>query len=177
MQAGGSLQTLAEVSVALAGFASLLLVLRRGSAASVSQGEGADLFVVVGGNLLVLLFSLIPIPLFYFGVSESAVWRSASGLFAGALVLGYLAILRVRASLLASGVESLFPRVSRVTVHTPLIVVTLLVVSSLGLFGSSVVGAYLLALVLLVLLSSLPLLFLVVELATAPRPKFDERAD
>ena len=42
MQAGGSLQTLAEVSVALAGFASLLVVLRRGSVGSVSQGEGAD---------------------------------------------------------------------------------------------------------------------------------------
>ena len=54
-----SLQTLAEVSVALAGFASLLVVLRRGSPTSVSEGEGADLFVVVGGNLLVLLFSLL----------------------------------------------------------------------------------------------------------------------
>jgi hypothetical protein len=170
MQAGGSLQTLAEVSVTLAGFASLLVVLRRGSATSVSPGEGADLFVVVGGNLLVLLFSLVPLPLHYLGVSESAVWRSSSGVFAGTLVLGYLAILRMRASLLASGIESYFPRSSRVTAHTPLIVVTLLVANSVGLFGDSSVGAYLLALVLLVLLSSLPLLFVVIDLARAPRP-------
>ena len=55
METEGSLQTLAEVSVALAGFSSLLVVLRRGPAGALSEGEGTDLFVVVGGNLLVLM--------------------------------------------------------------------------------------------------------------------------
>lgn len=167
--AEGSLQTLAEVSVALAGFASLLVVLRRGSATAVSGGEGADLFVVVGGNLLVLVFSLLPLPLHLLGTPEPSTWRIASGLLAPALFLGYVAVIRRRAELLGAGIKPSFPRVSRVSVQTPLIVVAFLALNAAGLFGDRGAGAYLLALLLLLSLSALPLVFLVVELAAARR--------
>jgi hypothetical protein len=168
-QVESSLQTLAEVSVALAGFASLLVVLRRGSAAEVSQGEGADLFVVVGGNLLVLVFSLLPLALYQLGVSETSTFRFASVLLAAAVMGGYVAILRLRASLLASGVQPWFPLVSQVSVHTPLGLAALLLTISADLFGETSAGAYLLALLMLVSLASLPLLFVVIELAIAPK--------
>ena len=169
IEAEGTLQTLAEVSVALAGFASLLVVLRSGSAAVVSQGEGADLFIVVGGNLLVLAFSLLPLPLHYLGASGASAWRISGALLAAALLLGYVAILRHRAELLRAGIRSPFPRISRISVQSPLIVVALLLVNSSGLLGSPGVGAYLLALILLMSLSALPLVFLVVALAASPR--------
>jgi hypothetical protein len=169
IEAEGSLQTLAEVSVALAGFASLLVVLRRGSAASVSEGEGADLFVVVGGNLLVLVFSLLPLPLHHLGASDASTWRISSALLAAALLLGYVAILQRRAALLRAGIQPSFPRLSRISVQTPLIVVALLIFNSTGLFGGPGAGAYLLALLLLLSLSALPLVFVVIELAASPR--------
>jgi hypothetical protein len=150
-----SLQTLSEVSVALAGFASLLVVLRRRSPNSVSEGEGADLFVVVGGNLLVLLFSLLPPSLHHLGVSDPSTWRISSVLLGVSLLLGYLVVLRRRARLLRSGIRPSFPRVSQIAVQTPLIVVALL--------GPDV-GKYLLCLILLLALSALPLVFVVIEL-------------
>ena len=116
IEAEGSLQTFAEVSVALAGFASLLVVLRRGPA-SVSEGEGADLFVVVGGNLVVLLFSLLPLPLHHFGVSDVSVWKISSALLALALLLGYVAVLRRSAELERSGIQPSFPRTSRISMQ------------------------------------------------------------
>jgi len=84
-----------------------------------------------------------------------------------ALFLGYLAIMRLRALLLGSGIQSTFPRVSRISVHAPLPLVALLLTVSIGLFGGAAAGAYVLALLLLVLLSSLPLLFVVIELAVS----------
>jgi hypothetical protein len=160
-----SLQTLAEVSVALAGFASLLVVLRRGSPTSVSEGEGADLFVVVGGNLLVLLFSLLPLSLHHLGVSDPSTWRISSVLLAVALLFGYVVVLRRRAQLLRTDIQPSFPRVSRIAVQTPLIVVALLVLNATGLFGGPDLGQYLLCLILFLALSSLPLVFVVIELA------------
>jgi hypothetical protein len=159
-----SLQTLSEVSVALAGFASLLVVLRRRSPNSVSEGEGADLFVVVGGNLLVLLFSLLPPSLHHLGVSDPSTWRISSVLLGVSLLLGYLVVLRRRARLLRSGIRPSFPRVSQIAVQTPLIVVALLVLNTTGLLGGPDVGKYLLCLILLLALSALPLVFVVIEL-------------
>ena len=169
MEAEGSLQTLAEVSVTLAGFSSLLVVLRRGPVGALSEGEGTDLFVVVGGNLLVLVYSLLPLSLHYLGASESATWRIASALLAVALLLGYLAILRLYARFLRAGTQPSFPRISRVAVHTPIILLIFLLIICMGLFGHRSSGAYLLALLLLLSVSSLPLLFVVIELATSSR--------
>jgi hypothetical protein len=169
MEAESSLQTLAEVSVALAGFSSLLVVLRRGPAGALSEGEGTDLFVVVGGNLLVVVYSLFPFSLHHLGVSEFSTWRIASALLAVALLLGYLAILRLYAGFRGAGSQPSFPRVSRIAVHTPIILLILLVIICTGLFGDRTSGAYLLALLLLLSVSSIPLLLLVIELATSSR--------
>jgi hypothetical protein len=169
MEVEGSLQTLAEVSVALAGFSSLLVVLRRGAAGALSEGEGTDLFVVVGGNLLVLVFSLLPLSLHHLGASESSTWRIASALLAVALSLGYLATARLYAGLLGGGDQPSFPRIARIAVHTPVVLVISLVIVCTGLFGDRASGAYLFVLLLLLSVSSLPLLLVVIELATSSR--------
>lgn len=166
MEGEGPLQTLAEVSVALAGFASLLVVLRRGPVDTRSPGRGLDLFVVVGGNLLVLMACLLPMALHHLGASDALVWRGASGVLAASLLGGYVAVLRRRARLLRAGLDSLFPRTSRVAGQAPLLLVALLVADAAGAIPGAA-GAYILALVLLLALSALPLLLVVVELSTA----------
>ena len=165
MEGEASLQTFAEVSIALAGFASLLVVLRRGPSHSLSEGEGADLFVVVGGGLLVLVFSLLPLPLHHLGLSNASVWGISSVSFAVGLVLGYTAILRRRSHLLRSGIQPLFPQLSRASVHSPLVVVALLLLSAADVLVPRGPGPYLLSLLLLLALSALPLLFVIIELA------------
>ena len=164
----GSLQTLAEISVALAGFASLLVVLQRRTE-PLEQGGGTDLFVVVGGNLTVLVFALLPLPLVQMGMAEATTWRVTGAVLAIVTLLGYFAILQLRAALLSSGVEPYFPRVSRVSVHAPLPLFAFLIAIAGGVFGAASAGAYVLALLLLVLLSSLPLLFVVIDLAVTRR--------
>ena len=109
MEGESSLQTLAEVSIALAGFASLLVVLNRGRSGALSEGEGADLFVVAGGGLLALFFSLLPLPLRHFGLAPSSVRTLSSASFSAGLFLGYVAILRRRYRLLRAEVEPSFP--------------------------------------------------------------------
>ena len=74
-----------------------------------------------------------------------------------------------RAALLRGGIQPSFPRTSRVSVQTPLIVVALLVLNAIGLPGGPSAGGYLLALLLLLSLSALPLVFLVVELGASPK--------
>jgi len=165
MGGADSLQTLAEVSVALAGFGSLLVVLRRDPNKSWAEGEALDLFVVVGGNLLVLFFSLLPLPMFYFGLSEAAVWRPSSMAFGLVLALAYWAVLERRRQLLRAGASPAFPRLSRALTQLPLVLVAILALNAAGILGGGV-GAYLLVLVLLLTASSSPLLSLVVLLGT-----------
>ncbi len=165
MDGTSSLQTLAEVSVALAGFASLLVVLRRGQAPPPPGGEGADLFVVVGGGLLVLLFSLLPLPLGHLLPSASSVWVFSSALFSGCLLFGYLAILRRRSQLLRAGIRPSFPRVSQVVVQAPLVVIVLLVLNVVGVLVPQGPGVYILSLIFVLVLSAVPLLFAVIDLA------------
>jgi hypothetical protein len=159
-----SLQTLAEVSIALAGFGSLLVVLRRDPSRSWSAAEGVDLLIVVGGSLLVLFFSLLPLPVFHLGSSEPAVWRLASALLGLALVLAWWALMQRRWRLLRAGLEPSFPNLSRALVQLPLVLAAVLALNAADVLGSGRAGAYLLALVLLLGASAFPLVALVIRL-------------
>jgi hypothetical protein len=84
-----TLQTIAEVSVALAGFAAL--------AGAIGEREGPTgrlsfqrlRFVVLVGVLLLML-SLLPLVIAGYGVSPASVWRASSGAaFVLNLIAGY----------------------------------------------------------------------------------------
>jgi hypothetical protein len=170
LQGIDSLHTLAEVSVALAGFASLLLVLRRDPSTSLSEGEGADLFVVVGTSLLVGLFALLPPPLRELGLSEPSVWIASCLLLAASISGGYAVLVRRRWQLLQSGFQPSHLRVSQVAIQLPWILVMALALSALDLFVPRGAGAYVLILILLLTLGALPLVLLVFDLAGGSRP-------
>ena len=166
MEGADSLQTLAEVSVALAGFSSLLVVLRRAPSTPWSPGEGSDLFIVVGGSLMVLVFALLPLPVHHFGASDATVWTVSSAALATGILLAYAAVMHRRRQLLRAGITPDHPHVARVAVQAPLALVAILALSAADLLVPRGPGPYLLVLILFLALASLPLIFLVVALGS-----------
>jgi hypothetical protein len=164
MDGEASLETLAEVAIALAGFGSLLVVLRRSPTSPWSEGEGADLLIVVGGSLLVLFFSLLPLPLYHLGLPAERAWRASSLLFALALLAAYAVVFRRRRMLLRQGIRASFPRLSGVLAQLPLLLVAGLGLQGFAGLAGAGVGLYLLALVLLLAGAAFPLMSLVMRL-------------
>ena len=76
------LYTIAEVGVTLAGFSGLAVAFRRHDLSSLSPPEFVALFYLLTNCLLVVLFSLLPIPLLLWGLSESTIWIVCSPLMA-----------------------------------------------------------------------------------------------
>ena len=77
MDAEGSLQTLAELALAVVGFSAIVVALR-GTALGLSR-PAARWGLALGflWSLAAMIFSLIPIILFYFGVSGGNLWRTS----------------------------------------------------------------------------------------------------
>ena len=158
-----ALETLAEVAIALAGFGSLLVVLRRAPESPWQAGEGTDLFIVVGGSLLVLFFALAPLPLFHLGLSEPGVWRLSSALLALGLVAAYVVVLRRRTRLLREGIRPTLPGLSSALAQLPLLLAALLALNAASVLPAPGAGGYLLALVLLLAGSAFPLVSMVAQ--------------
>jgi hypothetical protein len=87
MQGEGPLLAIAEISVALAGFTSVVITLRGPGAEAWSKQDRVGLANVLGASVGTMLGSLVPFPLEYLGWSDAAVWGVANAFF-GLLVLG-----------------------------------------------------------------------------------------
>ncbi len=94
------LLTTAEVAVAFAGFASLVTILGRRSSQVDPRIIALRFRGMLTNSLLVVAFSMIPLVLFRYGLSESVVWRLSSVLLALAGGINFLALLRRGRSLL-----------------------------------------------------------------------------
>jgi hypothetical protein len=83
------LLTLAEISVALAGFAGLIVAIsrRRGGSADETRLNLQLLKNVLGASFLAAAFSLLPVALLSMEVDSEAAWRGSAGLLAVALPL------------------------------------------------------------------------------------------
>ncbi len=88
MEGADLLQTIAEVSVAFAGFAAIVIALRHRGAQGLAPADAIRLQLMLGPSLATVAFSLIPLWLFHVGMSADGVW----GLSSGGMAL-YLAIL------------------------------------------------------------------------------------
>ena len=77
-----SLYTIAEVGVTLAGFSGLVVAFQRRDLSSWSPGEFLSFFFLITNSLLVVIFSLLPIPLLLWGLSEGTIWAVCSPLMA-----------------------------------------------------------------------------------------------
>ena len=94
MDSEGPLLTIAEISVALVGFASIVVAIRGASPSEWSRQDRFGLANVFAASLAVLLGSLVPFPLHQLALSEGAVWSTSNALFAVMLV-AYLSFLVV----------------------------------------------------------------------------------
>ena len=86
MQAEGPLLTIAQISVALAGFASVVIALRGSGPQAWTPQDRFGLANVLAASIGTLIGSLMPFPLAYFGWSTEIVWGVTNATF-GALVL------------------------------------------------------------------------------------------
>ena len=85
---------LAEVSVALAGFSGIVVVFRLQGAQTWSPTELRFLWFLIGDSLLVLFFSLMPIPMDLANWSDDTVWTICSSLLGSWFIIGALLALR-----------------------------------------------------------------------------------
>jgi hypothetical protein len=86
------LLTIAEISVALAGFSSVVIALRGAGPGAWSPQDRFGLGNVLAASVGTLLGSLLPFPLAYLGWSDGLVWGIANGTV-GVLVLGAVSFL------------------------------------------------------------------------------------
>jgi hypothetical protein len=80
MQQEETLLTLAEVSIAFAGFASIAVHFRRRATGLWTPEDAFRFQVMIISSLSALFFSLFPLALGAYSISESAVWAWSSGL-------------------------------------------------------------------------------------------------
>jgi len=79
--ASADLQVFAEVAVAFAGFSALVSVIGRRPGGDDPRADSLRLRILVETALIVVVFSLLPIALAKFPLSELAVWRISSSVF------------------------------------------------------------------------------------------------
>ncbi len=92
MQGEGPLLTIAQISVALAGFSSVIIALRGSGPNTSSPWDLVGLGSVLGASVGTLVGSLLPFPLTYLGWSNELVWSVANATF-GILILGAVGFL------------------------------------------------------------------------------------
>ncbi len=80
MQQEATFLTLAEVSIAFAGFASIAVLFRRRAAGRWAPEDALRFQIMIISSLSALFFSLFPLALGAYSISESAVWAWSSGL-------------------------------------------------------------------------------------------------
>lgn len=124
------LLTLAEVAVAFAGFASLVSILGRRSARDDSRINSIRMRAMVLYSLMVVAFSLVPFFLQRYGLSDPAIWRASSALFAGSVAV--TAIWLVRQVLRARSLElsSRRPFVIAIAVPIPTLTIAALLLAA-----------------------------------------------
>lgn len=84
------LLTLAEVSVAFAGFSGIVAVFGRRDPKAWSFADRARFYALVSTSLAAVFLAVIPFGLLALGIPAAFVWRTSSGLFAIYLVLTYI---------------------------------------------------------------------------------------
>jgi hypothetical protein len=90
-----ALSTLAEVAIAITGFAGVVAVFGRRSSGHWSVFERTRLVALLGCSLAALLFCVLPFVVLSIPVSESSCWRSLSVLLAGVLTVFTAQVARV----------------------------------------------------------------------------------
>ncbi len=82
MQASELLLTIANVSVAFAGFTGIVAVFGRRADGEWRRGDILRFWQMIEISLLTLIFSLVPFVFHHMGLEETTVWAASSGMLA-----------------------------------------------------------------------------------------------
>ena len=134
MQGEGPLLTIAQISVALAGFSSVVIALRGAGPSAWSPQDRFGLGNVLGASVGTLVGSLLPFPLTYLGWSSELVWGVVNATF-GILVLGAVGFLAF--SVAGGSVPPRTPRVFWSFIGSGFLVAGMLLLSAAGLIFPS----------------------------------------
>ena len=165
MTGEGTLQTIAEVSITLAGFSALISVFRQRVGRAWTPEGLTAIRGMIEFTLIPAFFALLPFPLFYSGLSEAVVWRLSSFLF-GALSVAMMIInfFRIR-SLTRSGARRPRPRYVRGMTTIGIVGVLSLTTNAIILpFGG--LSLYLAALLLMLVVAGLQLISILAVVRT-----------
>lgn len=88
MQGEGILETIAELSVAFAGFTGVVAAFGRRVGETGSALDAHAFKAMLASSLQALLFSVLPFLLSACGLEEPALWRAASGFMLAGLAIG-----------------------------------------------------------------------------------------
>jgi hypothetical protein len=148
---GDILLTLAEVSVAFAGFSGVVAVFGRRDPGTWSFADRLRFSTLVHSSLSSLLLCIVPFGLLAFNVAEASVWRSLSALFVLYAILA--SFLSIRRLLAISSSE----RAEFTVIVIPVIFAILATIVALNIYNVAVgatFGPFLVALIFLLVLSS-----------------------
>ena len=81
MDAEGTLQTIAEVAVTLAGFAALVALFRQRAGGAWTPAALSGLRFMIELSIMLIVLALLPLALRLLGVAEVTVWQSASAIY------------------------------------------------------------------------------------------------
>jgi hypothetical protein len=161
--------TIAEMSVAFAGFASIVTIVARQDKDAWNPGNVNRFQVMVSSSLASAFFAMLPFSLLYFGFNSNEIWRYLSGVFAIyflVLSIGFPAIVRlVRAG-------ELSPKVAYPLAIMILSVTILQILAVIGAIKSSI-GTYYLGTLCLLFLSAVSFARLV-ALCIVPQSKSNQ---
>ena len=145
MQNAEVLLTLADVSVAFAGFAGLAGVLRRHFAPADHWIAGARLRGLVENALIALAFSLLPFALERLGLTGNLLWRYASLMFGVGWLAAAVAAIRYHTSAAKAGSPRI-PHGRNAVFVVVFLTSAAQIINSLGLFGDWADAIYLIGL-------------------------------
>lgn len=165
VQGEGILQTIAEISVAFAGFTGVVVAFGRRPQHGSGSIDAHAFKAMLAGSFQALFFSILPFLLAASGLSEPGLWRVASALMLLGLALG--AAVDVRYARVADRTQwTRFDRVLPLVI--PLFGITAIAALGANLFGmvERSFAPYLGGLVFFLFFSSI----MFVRLLTAPQP-------
>ncbi|MEP4484980.1 MAG: hypothetical protein ABJ013_05085 [Halioglobus sp.] len=103
------LLTIAEVSVALAGFAGIVATFQFRQQVRINQGHVLALSMIVNVSLVGAFFAVLPLIFLNYGMAENRVWSLCSGLMAVNIAIFMVFIMRTqRISLLPTPVKLIY---------------------------------------------------------------------
>ena len=168
MQGSDVLLTICEVSIAYAGFTSIVGVLGQRGGGEWEREDSFRLWLMIESSLATLFFSLLPFVVHYFNQPESVVWGVGSAVMTLFLIV-HMVIVVPRLNALQRAGEWSTQRYEWVVGGLILSIFALQTLNTLGVGFERSFGAYLLGLILLLALGSMHFVALLAGVHNARR--------